>query len=70
MVKRRIERTALALGDDAQDAATLGAFERPHLVAVGNRRDLYERPSDIAHAAFRFGIHCAAPSAIGSSAHT
>jgi hypothetical protein len=39
------------------EVATSGAFERPHLVSSGNRRDPYDDPFDIASNAVKLGIH-------------
>jgi hypothetical protein len=43
--------------DKPIEVATLGAFERPHLVPSGNRRDPYDDPFDIASNAVELGIH-------------
>jgi hypothetical protein len=43
--------------DKPKEVATLGAFERPHLVPSGNRRDPYDDPFDIASNAVELGIH-------------
>jgi hypothetical protein len=43
--------------DEHQKVAALGAFERPHLVPSGNRRDPYDDPFDIASNAVELGIH-------------
>jgi hypothetical protein len=40
-----------ASNDDPKEVATLGAFERPHLVPSGNRRDCFYDPLDIASGA-------------------
>jgi hypothetical protein len=43
--------------DDPKEVATLGAFERPHFIPSGNRRDPYDDPFDIASHALELGIH-------------
>ena len=47
--------------DEPKEVATLGAFERPHLVPSGNRGDHYDDPFDIASDALGLGIHGAVP---------
>jgi hypothetical protein len=47
--------------DEAKEVATLGAFERPHLVPSGNRGDPYDDPFDIASDALGLVIHGAVP---------
>jgi hypothetical protein len=42
--------------DEHQKVAALGAFERQHRVASGNRGDRYDDPFDIASDALGFGI--------------
>ena len=48
-------------GDGAEGQAYggcyIGAFERPHLVPSGNRRDPYDDPFDIASNSVELGIH-------------
>jgi hypothetical protein len=47
--------------DEAKEVATLGAFERPHLVPFGNRGDPYDDPFDTASDALGLVIHGAVP---------
>jgi hypothetical protein len=49
-------RTSVS-NDDPKEVATLRAFERPHHVPSGDRRDRYDDPYDIASDALELGIH-------------
>src|SRR5450631_398132 len=46
-----------ASNDDPKEVTTLRAFETPHLVPSGNRRDPHDDPFDIACNAVELGIH-------------
>jgi hypothetical protein len=45
-----------ALNHQPEDGAAFGAFERPHFVPVGDRRDAYERSLEIARNALGLDI--------------
>jgi hypothetical protein len=51
-----------------KEVATLRAFERPHLVPSGNRRDPYDDPFNIASDALELGIHGAPIPLVGAPA--
>jgi hypothetical protein len=47
--------------DEPKEVATLGTFERPHLVPSSNRGDPYDDPFDVASDALGLRIHGAVP---------
>jgi hypothetical protein len=56
-IAKRFGVPATVPKDKPIEVATLGAFERPHLVPSGNRRDPYDDPFYIASNAVELGIH-------------
>jgi hypothetical protein len=56
-IAKRFGVPATVPKDKPIEVATLGAFERPHLIPSGNRRDPYDDPFDTASNAVELGIH-------------